>query len=70
MSQNEHVGVESYAADVETSAVVAALKRDGAVIIRNQVKDQTADAVLAELREPTRSVVATRTTSTATRRCG
>jgi ectoine hydroxylase-related dioxygenase (phytanoyl-CoA dioxygenase family) len=52
MSQNEHVGVESYAADVETSAVVAALKRDGAVIIRCQVEDQTADAVLAELREP------------------
>jgi len=52
MSQNEHVGVESYTADVETSAVVAALKRDGAVIIRNQVEDQTADAVLAELREP------------------
>ncbi len=51
MSQNEHVSVESYAADVETSAVVAALKRDGAVIIRNQVDDQTADAVLAELRE-------------------
>ncbi len=52
MSQNEHVGVESYTAHVETSAVVAALKRDGAVIIRNQVEDQTADAVLAELREP------------------
>ncbi len=52
MSQNERVGVESYAADVESSAVVAALKRDGAVIIRNQVEDQTADAVLAELRKP------------------
>ncbi len=49
---NLQPGIESYAADVETSAVVAALKRDGAVIIRNQVEDQIADAVLAELREP------------------
>ncbi len=49
---NEHIGIESYAADVKTIEVVAALKRDGAVIIRNQVEDQTTDAVLAELREP------------------
>ena len=31
---------------------LAALKSDGAVIVCNQVEDRTADAVLAELREP------------------
>ena len=56
MSQDKHFGVESYAADVETNAVVDALKRDGAVIIRNQVQDQTADAVLAELDKPFEAV--------------
>jgi hypothetical protein len=45
MSQDEAIGIDSYTADVETSTVVAALKRDGAVIVRNQVEDQTADAV-------------------------
>ena len=50
MSQEEQKGFESYASDVETTAVVAALQRDGAVIVRNQIEDAKADAVLAELR--------------------
>ena len=56
MSQDEHIGVESYAADVKTTVVVAALQRDGAVIIRNQMEDQTADDVLAELSKPFEAV--------------
>jgi ectoine hydroxylase-related dioxygenase (phytanoyl-CoA dioxygenase family) len=51
MSQSEQKGVESYAADVATDVVVAALKRDGAVVIHNQVEDDVADVVLGELRE-------------------
>jgi hypothetical protein len=50
MSESGRVGVESFDANVATSVAVAALKRDGAVIIRNQIEDELADAVLAELR--------------------
>lgn len=46
------MSIESYPPDVETAAVVAGLERDGAVVVRNQVDDAVADAVLAELREP------------------
>lgn len=48
MSKDEPLGVESYDADVETSVVVAALKRDGAVVVHNQVGDEIADAILPE----------------------
>ena len=50
------MSIESYAPDVDTAAVVSALERDGAVVVRDQVVDRVVDAVLAELREPFDSV--------------
>ena len=44
--------IESYDRRIKTEDVVAALRRDGAVIVREQVDTPIADAVLAELREP------------------
>ena len=44
--------LEYFEPDADNADVVAALKRDGAAVIRNQVSDELADAVLAELREP------------------
>ena len=44
--------LEYFDADADNADVIAALKRDGATVIRNQVSDELADAVLAELREP------------------
>ena len=43
--------IEFFERDVGTERVIAALKRDGAVVVRNQVPDELADRVLAELRE-------------------
>jgi len=44
--------IEYFDPDIETAKVVAALRRDGAAVIRNQVGDDVADAVLAEFRAP------------------
>ena len=44
--------LEYFDPDADTTDVVAALRRDGATIVRNQVAPDVADAVLAELREP------------------
>jgi ectoine hydroxylase-related dioxygenase (phytanoyl-CoA dioxygenase family) len=46
------VPLESLDRSVASEAVVAALRRDGAVIVREQVDAELAAAVLAELREP------------------
>ena len=43
--------LEYFEPDIDTASVVAALKRDGAAIVRNQVSAATANAILAELRE-------------------
>lgn len=42
--------IEYFDADGQGAQVVAALQRDGAVVVRNQVPGAVADAVLAELR--------------------
>lgn len=44
--------LEYFDADVDTADIVAALKRDGAVVIQNEIGPDIADAVLAELRSP------------------
>jgi len=44
--------IESFGPEVATSEVVAALRRDGAVIVREQASKSTIDAVKRELREP------------------
>ena len=44
--------VEFYDRDVETEVVLAALRRDGAVVVREQVEPELVEKVLAELREP------------------
>ena len=42
--------LEYFDPEADTADVIAALKRDGAAIVRNQVTPDVADAVLAELR--------------------
>lgn len=42
--------IESFGPDIETEAVIAALRRDGATIIRNEISDDVADRIRAELR--------------------
>ena len=44
--------LEYFDPDADTTDVVAALRRDGATIVRNQIAPDVTDAVLAELREP------------------
>ena len=44
--------IEIYDRDVETEVVVAALRRDGAVVVRRQVEPEVVENVHAELREP------------------
>ncbi len=44
--------LEYFDPEADTADVIAALKRDGAVIVRNQITPDVADAVLAELRGP------------------
>ena len=44
--------LEYFDPDAASADVVAAIKRDGAAIVVNQVSADTADAILAELREP------------------
>ena len=44
--------LEYFEPDADSADVIAALKRDGAAVIRNQVSDELADAVLTDLREP------------------
>ena len=44
--------LEYFEADADNAGIIAALKRDGAAVVRNQVSDELADAVLADLREP------------------
>ena len=44
--------IEIYDRDVETEDVVAALRRDGAVVVRRQVESEVVENVHAELREP------------------
>jgi len=44
--------IEIYDRDVETKDVVAALRRDGAVVVRRQVESEVVENVHAELREP------------------
>jgi ectoine hydroxylase-related dioxygenase (phytanoyl-CoA dioxygenase family) len=46
------VSIETYASDSDSCDVIAALKRDGAVVVRELVSPAVTDAVLAELREP------------------
>ena len=38
--------------DVDSANVVAALRRDGAVVVVNQISSEIADTILSELREP------------------
>jgi len=42
--------LEYFDPNADTAAVIAALKRDGAAVVRNQVDPEVADAVRAELR--------------------
>ena len=44
--------LEYFNPDADTADVIAALKRDGAVVVKDQIAPKLADAVLAELREP------------------
>lgn len=44
--------IESFESAADTGDIIAALRRDGAAIVRNQVDAKIADAVLAELRTP------------------
>jgi ectoine hydroxylase-related dioxygenase (phytanoyl-CoA dioxygenase family) len=44
--------IESYGADVSSDQVVAALRRDGAVIVREQAPKATIDSIKRELRDP------------------
>ncbi len=44
--------IEYFEPDAESADIVAAIKRDGAAIVVNQIPDETADAILDELRGP------------------
>jgi ectoine hydroxylase-related dioxygenase (phytanoyl-CoA dioxygenase family) len=44
--------LEYFDPDANSVDVIAALRRDGAVVVKNQIAPELADAVLAELREP------------------
>ena len=44
--------IEYFDRDATSADVVEALRRDGAAIVKNQIEDKIADAVLAELRKP------------------
>ncbi|MFP6808140.1 MAG: phytanoyl-CoA dioxygenase family protein [Pseudomonadales bacterium] len=44
--------LEYFKSDADSDDVVAALKRDGAAVVTNQVSDEIADAIRAELRDP------------------
>ena len=44
--------LEYFDPDASSADVIAALRRDGAAVVKNQIADELADAVLAELREP------------------
>lgn len=44
--------LEYFEADSDNADIIEALKRDGAAVVRNQISDELADAVLADLREP------------------
>ncbi len=44
--------LEYFDPDANTADVIAALKRDGATVVRNQAGPEIIDAVLAELRAP------------------
>ena len=44
--------LEYFDPEADTADVIAALKRDGATVVRNQVGPEVTDAVLAELRGP------------------
>lgn len=46
------MALEYFDSDADSAAVVAALHRDGAAVIRQQVAAEVADAVLADLRGP------------------
>lgn len=46
------MGLEYFAADSDNADIIAALKRDGAAVVRNQVADELVDEVLADLRNP------------------
>ncbi len=52
MSLGMRTEIESFERDVDTAEVVAALQRDGAVAVREQVDPEVVDRVLADLREP------------------
>ena len=44
------MSLQYFEPDVDSASVVEALQRDGAAIVNNQIPDETADAILAELR--------------------
>ena len=44
--------LEYFDPDTNTADLVAALRRDGAAVVTNQIAPELADAVLAELRTP------------------
>jgi ectoine hydroxylase-related dioxygenase (phytanoyl-CoA dioxygenase family) len=48
--------IESFGPEVSSAEVVAALRRDGAVIVREQASKATLDAIQRELREPFDSI--------------
>ncbi len=50
-SEGKGAGLESLPSDAKTEDIVAALRRDGGVVVREQVPGETVDQVLAELRE-------------------
>ena len=45
------MAIKYFEPDADSSGVIAALRKDGAVIIKNAIEDTVADAVLAELRD-------------------
>ncbi len=50
-SEGKGAGLERLPSDAKTEDIVAALLRDGGVVVHEQVPSETADQVLAELRE-------------------
>jgi ectoine hydroxylase-related dioxygenase (phytanoyl-CoA dioxygenase family) len=44
--------LEYFDPDSDSASIVAALRRDGAAVVVNQISPETADTILAELREP------------------
>jgi ectoine hydroxylase-related dioxygenase (phytanoyl-CoA dioxygenase family) len=50
--ENPSMPLEYFDPSAKTADIVAALRRDGAAIVKNQVSPELADAVLADLREP------------------